>query len=230
MSDSVLNIRLQQLEKNIANILHLLNEYEEELIDEDDPGKISKYRRRVERLNQQKLTYEKEFSELQVQVVGTQSHQVQSIANQLQQINEKVDLLLDSQINLHQALLPHFNANERAALLPLATQLNENQIIEISAVLEAVDSNQIPELEIQSIINQTKVLLMQLKEHNISLPEGDENIIELINEPTLDTKHALKISVPIIPFLVSYEGEVGLGTGLNLTEVWKKLVLKFGNR
>ena len=46
--------------------------------------------------------------------------------------------------------------------------------------------------------------------------------------PEIDAKHALKVSIPIIPFILAYEGELGLGTGIKLKEVWKNLKSKFG--
>jgi hypothetical protein len=55
MLPSVWHLRLQQLESNITKILKLLNEYEEELLNEGDPGIKSKYCRRIENLKQQKV-------------------------------------------------------------------------------------------------------------------------------------------------------------------------------
>ena len=83
MISSVLSLRLQQLEANIREILDLLNQYEIELLDENDPGTRSKYRRRVEKLKLQKLTFESEFKELQTQSTNEQSSQTQSITSQL---------------------------------------------------------------------------------------------------------------------------------------------------
>jgi hypothetical protein len=86
MIPSALNLRLQQLEENISRVLQLLNEYEAELLDEDDPGRKSKYRRRVESLKQQKVGYEEEFTDLQVQLANEYPLQTKTISSQLQKL------------------------------------------------------------------------------------------------------------------------------------------------
>ncbi|GAB4383796.1 MAG: hypothetical protein Kow00121_46270 [Elainellaceae cyanobacterium] len=227
MSLSALNLRLQHLEENVAQILQLLNDYEKELIYEDDPGRKGKYRRRIEDLKHQKNNYDEELAELRTQLVGEQSTKVQTISNQLQEIDFKLDLLLDSQVTLHRALLSHFNAGEQALIRPFAEKLDEPQLIEIEAVLEAVDVNPISETEVHQILDETRQLLLSLQQHNLALPGNNNAVLEVLNEPTIDAKHALKVSVPIIPFILSYEGELGLGAGIKLRESWESLKGKF---
>ncbi len=223
MVSSALTLRLQQLEANIGKILELLNEYEVELVDEDDPGKRSKYRRRIQELNQQKDNYEKEFVELQAQLTGEQTSQVQNIASQLNQIDDKLNFLLSSQTALHQSLMSHFSDREQALILPITEQLQENQLVEVKAVLEEVELDQISESEVQQLLAETRQLLTAMRERQIVLPGSDEAVVQIINEPAIDAKHALKVSVPIIPFILSYEGELGLGAGIKLKESWENL-------
>lgn len=222
MLPSALNLRLQHLEANIARVLQLLNEYEEELLDEEDPGKKSKYRRRVESLKQQRAGYEEEFVELQAQLVNEQPFQVQLISNQLKAIDNKIELLLDSQVTLSQALLLHFSPDEQTLILPLAQQLSELEQIEMQAFLESVETNQASREEVQLILNETRQLLKEVRQQNFALPAGTEAVAEIINSPTIDAKHALKVSIPIIPFILAYEGELGLGTGIKLREAWQQ--------
>jgi hypothetical protein len=99
-----------------------------------------------------------------------------------------------------------------------------------SAFLEAVETNQAPEEEIQLVLNETRETLKKLQEYNLSLPESKEAVFEIINSPTVDAKHALKVSIPIIPFILTYEGELGLGTGINLREAWESWKSKFLNK
>ena len=53
-----------------------------------------------------------------------------------------------------------------------------------------------------------------------------ERLSEVVEAPKLDVKHKLKITAPIIPFILSYEGEVELRSGLNLEVAWQRLVTK----
>jgi hypothetical protein len=227
MLPSAWNLRLQQLESNVTQILKLLNEYEEELLHEDNPGIRSKYRRRIESLKQQKFEYEKEFEELKIQRIDGHSLQTHNLSEQLQEIDNKIELLLDNQVALSQALLSHFSPEEQNLILPFTQQLDSANLIQIQAFIEAVDTNKVSDEEIQLVLTETQELLKVIKEHNLSLPAASESIVEIVNSPTIDAKHALKVSIPIIPFILAYEGEIGLGTGINLKETWQHLKSKF---
>jgi hypothetical protein len=227
MIPSAFNLRLQQLEENISRVLQLLNEYEAELLDEDDPGRKSKYRRRVESLKQQKAGYEEEFTDLRVQLTNEYPLQTQTISSQLQEIDNKIELLLDSQTSLSQALMLQFSPKEQELLLPFTEKLDEPDLINIQAFLEAVETDQASEEEVQLILSETRTLLKKVQEQNLALPAGKEAVSEIINYPTIDAKHALKVSIPIIPFILAYEGELGLGTGINLKETWQHWKTKF---
>lgn len=227
MFSPILNTRLHQLEENISRVLQLLGEYEEELLDEDDPGRRNKYRRRVENLKQQKSGYEEEFVELKDQLINEYPIQAQTLSTQLQQIDSKVELLLDGQFSLGKVLMLHFDSRERELLLSFTQQLSEADLINIEAFLEVVETDQVSEEEAQVILSETQILLRKIEEQNPALLMGKENISTIINSPTIDAKHALKVSIPIIPFILSYEGELGSGIGINLREVWKRLKSRF---
>ena len=220
---AALALRLQQLEKNIVKVVQLLGEYEEELNDEDDPLKKSKYCSRVEDLKKKQIEYENELIELQSQSSNEQAPQFQNIAKQLQGIDNKIDLLLDGQSSLIQTLLFHFNSVEQMLVQPFIQRLGDSDLIQVQASLETIDTKQLNDEEVQIILTETKHLLTELKSHNLSLPVSSKDIDEIINHPTLDTKHSLKLTIPIIPFILTYEGELVTGAGIKLKETWQKL-------
>jgi len=43
----------------------------------------------------------------------------------------------------------------------------------------------------------------------------------------MDFKHRLKVAVPLIPFILDYEGEFELGTGINLKQGLKQFMARF---
>lgn len=217
---SALNLRLQQLEKNIVKVVQLLGEYEEELNDEDDLLKKSKYHRRIEDLKKKQIEYENELIELQSQSSNEQAPQFQNIAKQLQGIDNKIDLLLDGQSSLSEALLFHFTSVERLIIQPFIQSLDDSDLIQIQASLETIDTKYLNDDESKIILTEAKQLLTELKSRNLSLPVSDEAMSEIINYPTVDTKHSLKLTIPIIPFILSYEGELGAGAGIKLRETW----------
>lgn len=231
MLSSVIQLRLQQLENNVVRVLRLLNDYEVELVDETDPGMKSKYQRRIENLKQQKNSYESELITLQEQLKNDQPQEVVStISSQLQQIDKKINWLSDNQFALCERLLMYFTAEERLLINPIANKLDEAQAIEVETVLEVIESNQISENEVNLVVSEIHQLLSLLRDRNIELPDGNEAIVEVLNQPTLDAKHALKVSVPIIPFILSYEGELGLNAGVKLKETWNYWKAKVRNK
>jgi hypothetical protein len=222
MLPAIMQMRVTQLEGHVTRVLSLINDYEVELSDESDPLTKSKYRRRMEDLRQQYNSYEKELITIQEQMSNEQpQEQISIIESKLQRIDEKLNWLAGGQIALHQTILEHFTAGEIAVIEPITRQLEEAQIVEVESVLRAIDSNQVGEEDINLVVAQLKQVLDSMKEKNIALPSGNEAIIEILNYPTLDAKHALKVSIPIIPFILSYEGELGLGAGVKIREAWE---------
>ncbi|AFZ60302.1 hypothetical protein H6G54_07995 [Anabaena cylindrica FACHB-243] len=231
MLSAITQMRLKQLEVNVTRVLSLLNDYEVELLDESDPGTKNKYRRRIEDLRQQRDNYEKELMLIQKQLANKQpQEQISIIESQLQQIDEKLNWLAGGQVAFYQAVLAHFTTEETAIIEPITRQLEEAQIVEVEAVLKAIDSNQVSEEEIKLVVAQLKQAMASMRGKDFALPSGNEAIIEALNYPTLDTKHALKVSIPIIPFILSYEGELGLSAGVKIREAWERWKTKLRNK
>lgn len=227
MHSSVLTIRLQQLDSNVSQILVLLNEYEVELIDEDDPGRKRKYRRRIEELERQKSRYEQELTVLRSQVSSGMLPAVQNIANQLEMLDSKLDFILKTQVSIQQVVLSQFQPVEQNLLNQFTERLADEQLVEVQAVLEAIENNEISDDEMKHLLLLVQSTLTEVKSSKTSLPVSQDKLLEVLNPPSLDTKHALKFSLPIIPFILSYEGEVGLGGGLKLREAWQALKGRF---
>ena len=223
MLPAITQMRLKQLEDNVVRVLSLLNDYEVELLDESDPATKNKYRRRIEDLRQQCDSYEKELVIIQDQLTDKQpQEQISIIKSQLQQVDEKLNWLAGGQAAFYQAVLAHFTTEETAIIEPITRQLEESQIVEVESVLKAIEFNQVGEEETNLVVAQLKKALAEAKEKDLKLPSGNEAVIEALNYPTLDAKHALKVSIPIIPFILSYEGELGLGAGVKIREIWER--------
>ena len=224
-----LNLRLDQLEANINRVLKLVCEYENELLDEDDPARKSKYRRRIESLREQETQYVAELSQLKAQLDYNQNKiQTQNITSQLQIFSTKLDFLLEHRISISQVLTRHFTQREQAQITPFIQKIDQSDILNVQVFLEALEAGEITDVDINLILDETRNLLKIFQERNISILTGNESIPEIINAPTVDTKHALKWSIPLIPFILSYEGELGLGAGIKLKETWQRLQSKFG--
>ncbi|NJL22926.1 MAG: hypothetical protein HC895_22270 [Leptolyngbyaceae cyanobacterium SM1_3_5] len=77
--------RLQDLEDNIAKDQELLKDFDDELRYETHPTIKARYRRDIERLRESVSGHRQEYNELQQELTGQTSAQMQQMGNQLQQ-------------------------------------------------------------------------------------------------------------------------------------------------
>ncbi len=233
MVHSSFNLRLQHLEDNIKQDLALLKKYEDAERYEDDPRRQTRYKREIQQLKESATRYQQEYDDLRVQITGEPTPKMQDVAIQLQQINNRLNRLSAGQkaiyenINyLRQGMLNRYEVSQRHMIAVITERLNQVQIGTISSVLEALEADRVSEFETQQLLEGTQQMLAVLNQRNIVLP-GQQEVTEVIKAPELDAKHKLKVTVPIIPLLLEYEGELELGTGINLKAAWQNLLVRF---
>ncbi len=238
MEYSSFSQRLRDLEDNVARETDLLKQYEQQLSYATDPRNIEKITKmEIPRQKNAITSYEKELAELKAQLqqglanqpsaqIQNESDQMQNIESELQQLNSKANMLVKGQwvifSNLNQmrkALLDRYDALERAKVNSITQELNQKQLLLTQKLLDALENNQISESEMQQ-------MLAVLKERIPSLPPSQAVAAEIIKAPELDARHKLKLTLPIVPMLVEYEGELELGSGFNIKSAWEQLVAK----
>lgn len=226
MASPGFNRRLQDLADNIAKEQELLKDYEEALLYEDEPRRIKRYRREIERQRESVTRYQLEYAELKQELADEPSAQMQHVGHQLQQMDAKINVLLSGQVAIYenlnqmrQALLNRYDAAEQAIIGAIAQQLDETQLVLIQRLLDAVEANQVSQPQMQQ-------MLAALEERIPSLPPTQATAIEVIKDPELNAKHKLILTLPLVPLLVNYEGELELGAGFNINSAWERLVNK----
>lgn len=222
--------RLEDLENNITEDQKLLKQYEDVLRYESDPRAIGKCEREIERQRESVTRYHQEYAELKQELINYQPTQLLYVEKQLQQMDDKINVLLKGQIAIYknqqqirQALLKRYNASEKAIIGSITQQLNQTQLVLTENLLQALENNMLSELEMQQ-------MLAVLEERLPSLPPSQAAIAEIIKDPEMDARHKLKVTLPIIPMLVEYEGELELGSGFNIKSAWQQLMTKLRRR
>jgi septal ring factor EnvC (AmiA/AmiB activator) len=227
MLSQIFQQRLTDLLDNITQDQKLLKEFEEALTVEDNPRTLKKYKKEIKRQQESIDNYRQEYTELeqqltgiptpQIQVVG---NQLQIIENQLQQIDAKLNIVLINQ----DSLLIRYQASEQAILRVFIEQLNQTQLAFTENMLNAVAANQVSESEMLQ-------MLAVLESRIPSLPSSSQaEIAEIIKSPELDARHKITVTLPIVPFLINYEGELELGTGFNIKSAWEFVIKKLGRK
>ncbi|MFN7412953.1 MAG: hypothetical protein ACK5RT_03380 [Dolichospermum sp.] len=227
MLSQIFQQRLTDLLDNITQDQKLLKEFEEELTVEDNPRTLKKYKKEIKRQQESIDNYRQEYTELEQQLIGISTpqiqvvgNQLQIIENQLQQIDAKLNIVLINQ----DSLLIRYQVSEQAILRVFIEQLNQTQLAFTENMLNAVAANQVSESEMLE-------MLAVLESRIPSLPSSSQaEIAEIIKSPELDTRHKITVTLPIVPFLINYEGELELGTGFNIKSAWEFIIKKLGRK
>ncbi len=228
-------LRLQDLADNIRQDLNLLKEYEDELRYETDPRRLVGYRREIERQRESLTRYLQEYDELQKQVTGEPSAEMVDTADLLRQMDAKLDDLLEGQENMQQdlnylrkTLLARFDTSEQAIISAIVQRLDQNQLATVQSILDEIEAHSVPENELQETLSAIQQALLEIRQTEMGLYDSQlvseaKNLSDVVDDPKLDVNHKLKVSVPIIPLILSYETEVELKSGLNLKAAWQRL-------
>ena len=231
-------LRIPHLADNIQKDLDLLKEYEDILRLEDDPRRRAKYRREIEQLRESAASYKREYDELQIQITGKPTVAMQNVEAQLQQMDTKLNTLLvgqktiqDTLVNLRRTVLARFDASEQTIITTIVDRLDQEQLVNTQDVLDSIATRQFAENELRETIVAVRDTLNEIRQKEIfrsdfHLTSEIENISDVVYAPELDVSHKLKITVPIIPFILSYEGEMALKSGMNLESAWHRLLSK----
>jgi len=237
-STDFIGSRLQDLADNIRQDMDLLKEYEDALRYEDDPRRRAKYRREIERLRESATRYQEQYGELRAQVTGQPPAAMQDIAAKLKHMDVKLDALLGNQTavrddlsELRRIVLARFDTVEQTIITAAVERLDQSQVMTVEAALDAIEAERVSESQLQEALAAVAEALSEVQQQRIgaldpALAGEVAQLTEVIKAPQFDVKHKLKIAVPIIPLVLSYEGEVELQSGLNLEAVWQRLLAK----
>jgi septal ring factor EnvC (AmiA/AmiB activator) len=229
-------LRLQDLADNIRQDLNLLKEYEDELRYEADPRRLARYRREIERQRESLTRYQQEYDELQKQVTGVPSAEMVDTANLLRQMDAKLyDVLKNQKVmqddlnDLRKTLLARFDASEQAIISAIVQRLDQNQLATVQSILDEIETHRVPENELQETLSALQQALLEIREmrlNDLQLATEAKSLSEVVDDPKLDVTHKLKVSIPIIPLILTYETEVELKSELNLKAAWQRLKVR----
>lgn len=231
--------READLEDSIAQAQRLLKEYDDVLLVEDNPKRRMKYQREVKQLKATVANYRQQYEALLHELAQiTPTPVLQDIGTQLEEMDDKLDVLLEGQTALAMGLmrvradiLGGIDASARSAVQVIVGALQQKQLETVRTVLDGIDRGRATDDEVLATLDAIRQALQEMQQKGVAPPvpgvaESAEQLAEVVGAPGLDVKHKLKAVIPIIPILLQYEGEISLGSGMNLEAAWNKLVDK----
>lgn len=186
-------------------------------------------------LRQSATEYSREYTQLKDSLRTEKletSVDINEVNVQLKQVDEKLARLLAGQVDvvahvvdLKQLVTRHYEKQDRNLIQEIARELNHFQLETVHLVLNAVESDRIKEAELSSLLQGASDVLLHIGSQESRIIRQDD-ISEIIASPTLDLKHKIKITLPVIPLLLNYEAELAFGSGIKLEGLWNRIVQK----
>jgi hypothetical protein len=132
-------------------------------------------------------------------------------------------------------ILNRFDVSSQNIVGQIITELDYTQARTVQGVIVALDNKDIDEndTELNIILNDIRVTLEQVsasldKIDHETLAQAAHEVLAVFSQPEVGVKHKLKIAIPLILPILTYEGEIELGQTMGLEGAWKALKNKLG--
>lgn len=116
-----------------------------------------------------------------------------------------------------------FEEVEHRFISSMLELLDEVRRARVEAILTTFDEIRLAETELQEILREVKLAVEEIRDQGVRLA-GLERAMEVVEGPDINTKTRLKLTIPIIPFLLYHESELELSNKQELTAIWERII------
>jgi len=132
---------------------------------------------------------------------------IEMYGKQFDYIKSELDEIKLGMKDLQQKILDRLDENEKAIISAIIDQSNQQQMDDMLDLVKQVLSA-IQHQELRGTVT----------------PNDIEHLSKVVDDTRLKAADKLKVTLPLIPYLLQYEHEITLETGGNLSVAWDKLV------
>lgn len=239
-ADSIL--QYHNLKQVLLNDQRFLDDYEKQrLYEKSFYGKI-KNAIEILRIKNAVANHRKEYFNLRdTPATDHYGSFLKGLYSLLINLDMKVDLIIKEHLDLQDDLfklqltvIDHFEENERNIIAAILEKLDRNQTELVNQMIAFIDKGKLSKDEMSGLLAEIEDVLKKIQESfptNAENPPNinTDNILGKICDPKMDIKHKLKVTLPIIPFLITYEGEIEAEIIMKLKDFLKKLTKNRGN-
>jgi hypothetical protein len=131
----------------------------------------------------------------------------------------------DISSDLRAELTARIDATSYRTVNTIIGQLGTERAQELNRVIEALEEQRLSHQEMMNLLGKVRAAVLEAQRFNLLPgPEHDTaRVVQMIDAPNLDVTHKLKLSIPVVPFLLDYEAEIGLSSGMDLEKAWNWL-------
>jgi hypothetical protein len=165
------------------------------------------------------------------QMVETRPLERRQLQQQAEQVRQGYKHHREEYADLLRKEIPtRFAPGEQALIHMVVQRLTSDQLdLTRTALQEADRDPNTPEFTqlMAAVVSALPDAQQQLMAENMAAANHLAQVAPVIQEPTADIKQKLKLSIPLIPFLLSFETELNLNIAANLTAAWERLKERF---
>jgi hypothetical protein len=227
-------IQIEQLEAQIQQDQTLLSELTERLrVVAADPLEARRLQLDCDHVRRLYDKHLAEWESLQQRPTVAASPAGQNIGSQLEKmgaqltdVQQELQGLRGDVGSLRSDILARFDTHEQAVIAALVQRLDDEQLAITRAGLQAVESApDVSELHplLTTVTTELQALRRQIEAGSRPETQPLAAAMRVLEDPKLEFKHKLKVSLPLIPGILSYERELGLGTNANLRAAYDRL-------
>lgn len=235
---SITEERIKQLEKLIDEHSKLLFEYEHQLLYSSDPREQLRCQNEIEKIGKMIERYRAQYNDLVNQGKIVSAAGIKSGAPDLALVGEKLDRLEQSiavqfknlantmqagNEELRAMLLAGFDEKHRLLVDALIERLDQSQVEMTRDLIFALEQRQLSAPEQRYILQSVKHITEQLPTASFPQATALERVLE---DPNISMSHKIKVSLPILPAVLAYEGEIALDGKMNPKELIGKILTK----
>jgi hypothetical protein len=164
--------------------------------------------------------------------LGIKDESIAQLNNNLVGIELKVEELSRKISDRFDQVLSRLDQNEQniigSVVNDLFSKLDKVEKKTVQSVIKKIEDGRVPESEIKEVLDVVHQVLSEIQQHNILLNDNltSENIdlfSKVVDETKLKVADQLILKVPIIPYVLSYQHQIQLESGVRLKDVWMGL-------
>jgi len=147
---------------------------------------------------------------------------------QIEQLNYKNNTDERFLAALRLELLQHMDVASDHMAKAILDQLSKERLLELNQIYAALEVQHIANQEMIEILSRLNSSIAETTPNKVfpNSTFNTEKITEIIDAPDLSVSHKLKLSIPIIPFLLDYEADIGVNSKMDLQMMWDWLTKK----